>query len=512
MDGVDAAVPLRGGSEWRLVHGAGPAGPGAAFAETFHRHRQTVQVWLTEPALRDLAELLEGELSRQPSGSDVLARIASCLLDVQQRDGLGWHGVARRCQESGLAYDGMLVDADGTAERTGRWCPILRDESPDGTRRAAGVLFQPPRATDRATHRRRQSGLAFHEFHRPRTRGHSSFEYAVRIAYTSLPALLDGPAPADGREAEDRLVADLAAVVAREPGGTGDEPGRLRDAVAARCRALGIPYELAGLARRITLLDMPDLDTGTAFALTLSIDANRPAPEVTFTESIKRLRRNGRGNSYAVVLPASAVPQAVAHLVARFPDEVPPALPAAPEAQLAAVLTALAEAGPLGPGQPQRTVRDRVAAWLSEGEVPHTVRNHTRDEPLLEVWREAGGCAFTLRLRLDPVDPGRGITFSEEYDYVSRAGLGGREDFYTVRTPYASLAALAGFFEGRVGGTPDPSADPADRLVAALARLVANGELADGLPIAVNRDRVAGWFSEAGVPARIDHSVWMSMD
>lgn len=541
MDGVDNAVQGRGGSVWRMVRGTAPAGAGAAFAETFDRHRQTVQVWLTEAAVRELAELLERELSRQPSGSDPVERVASCLLDLQQREVLGWSVLTRRCEEAGIAYDRLLIAVDGTAERSGRWCPILRDGSPDGNQRSAGVTFHPPRAADKRRHR--PFGVGFHEFHQPGVRGQSPFEHAVQIAYTSLQDLLHsleaaaapagrvvpasatgnpvppataveahGTAGSDGRADEDRLVAALAAVIAGEPGGAADVPGRLRDAVAERCRLAGIPYELAGHARRITLLDEPDLAAGTAFVLTLSIDANRPVPEVTFAEVTQRLRRNGRRNEYALVLPLSAVPQAVAHLAARFPDAAPASLPAAPADQLAALLKALAEGGPLGPGQPQRGVRDRLAAWLSEGDVPHTMRNHTRDEPLLEVWREGGGCAFTLRLRLDPVGPDKGIWFTEEYDYVSRGGMGSREDFYTVRTPYASLAALVAYFEERGVGTPDPAADPEDRLVAALARLVATGELADGLPIAVNQSRVAAWFAEAGVPARTDHSVWMSMD
>ncbi|MEV4411759.1 hypothetical protein [Catellatospora sp. NPDC049609] len=516
MDGVDSTVQLQGGSEWRLVRGSGPAGPGAAFAEAYHRQRQTVQVWLTDAALRELAELLEQELSRRPSGSDDVERLAACLLDLQQRGGLsGWQTLTRGCELGGIAYDRLLVEADGSAELYDRWCPIRHDELSDGTARSIGVKFHPPRSGEKR--RFRPFGVGFRETYLPPEDESRPYEYGVETAYPSLAALLQGlvpgaVAPGESREAEDMLVAQLAALVGREIGDGAAAPGRLRDLVAAHCRELDVAYELVGLTRRITLLDVPDPDAGTAFVLALSIDANRPVPEVTFTEATQRLHRNGRRNEYALALPTSAVPQAVAHLTGRFPAQAPAELPEDPAEQLAAWLTALAAAGPLGPGRAQRAVRDEVASWLAEAGVPHTVRNHRRDEPLLEVWRESSGSAYTLRLRLDPQDAAVGVVFSEEYDYVSRGGLGGREDSYTARCPYASLGALVAYFEARGAGTPHPAGDLEDRLAAALTALVDAGELDAAAPIAANRDRVAGWFAEAGVPVTTDHWAWVSMD
>ncbi|WP_283139649.1 hypothetical protein [Rhizohabitans arisaemae] len=138
--------------------------------------------------------------------------------------------------------------------------------------------------------------------------------------------------------------------------------------------------------------------------------------------------------------------------------------------------------------------------------------DNTRSKTLLSSHRREAGRYFDLRLHVNPDDARRGISFEEEYEYMSRPGDGGGEYRYVVHTPYSSLPALVRFFESRTGRVAEPSEDLEDRLTACMALLVERGDLEDGIAIKENRDRVAGWFTEAGVPTESDESHWFSMD
>lgn len=141
-----------------------------------------------------------------------------------------------------------------------------------------------------------------------------------------------------------------------------------------------------------------------------------------------------------------------------------------------------------------------------------TGRGLERKETLLRVYRPDTGCVFELRLSIDRGDSWPGIRFDEYYEYLPRQGDAGREYAYGVRTDLSSLGPLVGFFDARLDddarGQYPPNQHLEDRLVWHLGQLVARGELGDALPLRENRDRVAAWFREAGVPAEPDSWSW----
>jgi hypothetical protein len=137
---------------------------------------------------------------------------------------------------------------------------------------------------------------------------------------------------------------------------------------------------------------------------------------------------------------------------------------------------------------------------------------NVRREVLLRVRRQSTDCIFKLQLLMAADDARVGIAFWENYDYLARPGDAGREYGYGTRTPYASLAALAAYFEAKVGREPVDTESLEDRLAAAMRELVDRGELGDELGLRENRDRVAAWFEEAGAPVTPDTWVWFDSD
>ncbi|WP_238015624.1 hypothetical protein KZZ52_19690 [Dactylosporangium sp. AC04546] len=129
-----------------------------------------------------------------------------------------------------------------------------------------------------------------------------------------------------------------------------------------------------------------------------------------------------------------------------------------------------------------------------------------RTERLLRVHRTSTDCIFQLVLRIDP-EAGR-ISFHEEYDYLPQRGDAGREYSYGVRTRYASLAALV----EHLSPNPDARGTLEDRLARAFRARVASGDLADGQELGAARDRVAAWFTEAGVDHEPADWFWVNSD
>lgn len=127
-----------------------------------------------------------------------------------------------------------------------------------------------------------------------------------------------------------------------------------------------------------------------------------------------------------------------------------------------------------------------------------------RHYSLIEVHLSSTNCIFSLTLT---ISRGSGeVRFDEFYDYLSTPGDPGREYGYAVITPYTSLQALVDFLENRVG--PGDGQNLEERLVACFRALVDRGDLGSGEGLRVNRDRVAAWWDEAGVPVKNDGWVW----
>ncbi|HEX6685115.1 MAG TPA: hypothetical protein VF062_20160 [Candidatus Limnocylindrales bacterium] len=501
-----------------MIRGSGPAGTAAAYVDS-GRGELTVQVWLPEAALAVLAAHLERLLGRAtPSTMDSLERITVCLNEFRERRRQhGWNFFTSWCHQAGVGYQRTLSKSDDQQpERIDRWCPLLHEPRLDGSSRSLGVMFFTPRSGSgsgsAAKPFRKPFGVKFREVHRRHADDSDFFSYEVDIAYTSLPA------------SEDAFVADLTGLVRDGALGGALLPGQSRDVVAARHSEAGIPYALGGITRRIRLVDVRDTDpytrAGTMFALELSIDANRADPAVTFLEANQRLGSSGdridHQHAYIVSTPLSSAARVVAHLTGDLGVTVPAGIPDRPEERLIACMEALAAGGHLSAGKPQRAMRNLVAGWFAAAGVPHTVRHNARSDTLVRSYRKPTDCIFQLRLVMDPDEGGRGITFWEEYVYLPRAGDGGNEYYYGIRTPYASLNTLTAFFETHTGSTPEGSAQPSaqleDRLAACFAQLVARGELADGQPLRAGRDRVTAWFAQAGIPAEPVDDVWISMD
>ncbi|TDD58406.1 hypothetical protein E1263_19505 [Kribbella antibiotica] len=124
---------------------------------------------------------------------------------------------------------------------------------------------------------------------------------------------------------------------------------------------------------------------------------------------------------------------------------------------------------------------------------------------LLRVHRESD-CVFTLTLLIDPDRGAEGIVFTEFYDYGPLGDDPGREYGYSVQAPYAVLDILADAYSPGIAG-------PArERLAGALATLVDQGVLGDGLALKENQARVLTGFQTAGVPAKANTWFWMNSE
>jgi hypothetical protein len=183
------------------------------------------------------------------------------------------------------------------------------------------------------------------------------------------------------------------------------------------------------------------------------------------------------------------------------------------EAGVVAVFRARIAAGELGPHLPPGANRAAVSTWILAAGLPRRLRERpapaaealpaARTERLLKVHRAGPDCVFALTL---VVDPERGITFREAYDYLPRPGDPGREYSYGVRTPYTSIDRLNEALDAPAAG------DPPARLARAFRDLLARGVIGDGLALRAARDRVAELFTSAGVPTEPADWHWVNSE
>jgi hypothetical protein len=141
---------------------------------------------------------------------------------------------------------------------------------------------------------------------------------------------------------------------------------------------------------------------------------------------------------------------------------------------------------------PPMGARDRVADLLTAAGVPFA-RHEVYTRMLKRARREAAGGVVELRLKISSID--RDIFFSETWVYFPRPGDRGREYAYGVATPYTSLSGLLEYLEGE-----PRDGVPQERLLACFQERVDQGAVGDYDVIKDNRDRVAAWLEDAGLP------------
>jgi hypothetical protein len=477
-----------------------PSGPTIELVTASPEVRVLVPAGSADP----LAALVEdrsdaGDPASQRAG-EAYRRLAASLaaMDHDGRHQLRWSEPAGWCEQAGVPFEVRMVWPDGTpGRRIKRWHPLLRAPVPSGHIRTLSVELRPETTGYRA-------GITFSESYRRPDEQLVDYDHGLGTDYSSLDALvgffarLVSSSPIG--DPEERLIACVAALVARGELGAPGPPRRDRDRMLGWWREAGVAYRLTGRDRQHRLVECRQPGTDRVFTLELAFWTNRPSPEVEFIEWHRPPGAAVEGSRYAVSTPLDAAPALATYLSQRQDLAGTGSI----EDRLVAGFEAVVATGELGPGRPHRHNRDTVAGWLAAAGADCQVRGTAREERLLKVHRESTDCGFTLWLELDP--GGDRISFSERYDYLPRPGDPEREYAYGVRTPYASLAALVDLL------APGGGEDPEDRLVAGFATLVARGELADGLGLRENRDRVAGWFAAAGVSHEPTTSSWFNSD
>jgi hypothetical protein len=494
-------------SWWRAP---GPAGPSAvATIRGRNDDGDACEVWLPDAALPALAGHLEREAD-QPGdhpASDPFDRIRDSLTKLEHRESVSWSTFTGWCEQAGAGYDRFFrTAADDTVERMDRWWPLARNHLVDGELRTLSVKFYPPRADGRR--RYRPFGVRFSETYRGRDpwRLHS---YDVDTYYASLAGPGEGGQPT--RRHEDDLIARLTRMLDDSERDPSVPPGHCRDLVAEWLRQTGADIALDGLPLRHAVVDARDESAGRRFLVELSLGTDGREPTATLTEASMPLDARYAEHPFALYFSLDAtellIDYAHRNLGLARPDHIPAERP---RQRLIACFDALARAGHLAASQRQRATRDVVAAWLAGAGIEHRIGNTARYEKLAESYRAGPQCQFDLTLWMDP-GPEQKIGFREFYDYLRRGGEGA-EYGYSVKTPYSGLAKLVAYFEQRTGRRPGPDEGLEDRLANAMAALVGAGELGDNLPIEANRNRVAEWFTEAGVPAEQSFWHWVDMD
>ncbi|MFI5709633.1 hypothetical protein [Kribbella sp. NPDC051620] len=336
------------------------------------------------------------------------------------------------------------------------------------------------------------------------------YTYTVPMAYGDLPVLAaylaeqlgiaDEPA-----DPEDLLIRCLEEAIAGGRLDPGAGQATARDQVARWRAAAGVEWAEGppGYDRREVLLQQP---RGGDRLVTVSLSIGSYNKQLRFEESYGVSDQTYRDGHYQVEIPWTAAETLLGWLEARVGEQ---AEGLSVDDRLVRAFGVLAERGELAPGRPM-AVRDRVAGWLTAAGVEFKSWGHDWKETLLSVYRERTNCIFTLKLTLDATDEKAGIHFSEHYDYLPGSADTGREYAYSVQTPFGSAEALVEYFDQRLG--QPTSGTLSERLVASFAAVTARGELADHLPLEENRDRVARWFTEAGVPLKTEKWSWFNSD
>lgn len=293
-----------------------------------------------------------------------------------------------------------------------------------------------------------------------------------------------------GGDIPDRLAAALTGLVRQGDLDDALPPMSARERVAGWFGEAGVPYQ------RNTWLPSFDLAPG----LTLRFNLSGP-------ERVTIMEEDGEHRTFEVTTEWQSIDRVISHLEQRFGKVSHAGHPGDRMNHFAVVLAKLVEDGRIGAPLPAGASTGQIATWYAEAGVAHQ-RSSERRHPLLRTYRGHVGCSFGLTLGISSRD--NWIWFAEDYEYFSRPGDAGREYSYSVRTPYASLDQLVTFFATwlrlDIGGNPE------DRLIASFEELVRRGDLFGSVGISQNRDRVASWFSDAGVPAEPGFWAWIDSD
>ncbi|MGH3426477.1 MAG: hypothetical protein ACRD3Q_08210 [Terriglobales bacterium] len=460
-----------------------------------------------------LLERLKAEVAQSPSRDPEAALVEGVTALISREDPDLWticRTITAWCDRAGASHELMAVDHSGKVRRLSRKHFFLWNSGAAATGGRVSTLavrFRPGHAAD-------QSGLVFCEEYR--SVGDPDYEYTTSMGYSSLAdlaALLRDKAElpdAEDRSPEDTFIASVAALVMRGELGTGLGQAGSRDRLAAWCAEAGIAHLTGGTHRRETLLVDAAAVDGHTLELTLTFWA--PYRHVLFVESRMPLDGSSDGFQFEVKTSHESVEPLV--------DRLESSLGASPapfgtdlDDRLVACLIAMVDRGELGRGLRPGENRDRVADWYAGLGLPSEKLSFgpKREVNLVREYRERTDSIFSLSLTFHSDWRSRGISFSERYDYLARAGDAGREYAYSTCAPYDSLETLVSFFESRLGTTQTaPDDRPEDRLVSCFATLVERGELSAELAIKENHERVAAWYAEAGVPVDTESWSWFN--
>jgi hypothetical protein len=367
----------------------------------------------------------------------------------------------------------------------------------------------------------RAGTIQFHESYKP----HDGEPFVHSVAVDDYSALdravaaIEARAGARGADLEAQLVAAFANRIERGELGDGLPYRQNRDRVRAWWEEAGLTCRIEGRNYRQKLFDAVRLPDGDGLFLEVSSRTAEGAATVDFHQLyFAKGDFDREAIRTSVVTPLSSLEGLVSYFEGR-------AVPQPTEQRLVACLASLVERGELGAPLPGGLSADgnaeRVATWYAEAGQPYEIRRE-RTYRLLRVYRRGTDCNFTLSLSLNTRTAyGSGgsapvqftaATFREYYDYLPQGGDAGREYGYSAAIPELPAVELAERFEDRLGVPPPADAHLDERLVACFAELVARGELADGLPIEANRDRIAELVTAIGLPVRTDSSHWINSE
>lgn len=292
--------------------------------------------------------------------------------------------------------------------------------------------------------------------------------------------------------------------------------------VAAGCLDAGVAHEVTTRVlvngppahiRRHPLLRVRPPHEGYARMLWLELSADDGrAGAVRFHESYKHPRGQPFHHSvtvdYAGLGPLLGVVESRLDTAAHTAD-AEGATPAGGvrEARLVAALQALIERRELGDALPHGHNRDLVRTWCEEAGLSCRIDARRQYFDVFEARNTPDGETLSLGVNFGMVGGQDSVEFSQVY-YPPRSSKTGwdREPTRTrVIASFASVTALVPFFERRLGLPAQPATE--QRLVECFTAIVERRELGapldDGLPARSNADRVAGWFTAAGVPYEI---------
>jgi hypothetical protein len=467
--------------------------------------------------LGTLADYLDRRFGLSATGSEherlaAAVRVMADRGEIQARYVNNHDHIATYCQRAGVAYERIWFDSKRWRPSQ-RQVPLFRTVEPNGFLRTLALRLY-PFGGDGVDHS--QFGVALDEdFSDPAATYpedvYTRYSHELTVPYASfgpLADLLEQRFELPHREhLDDRAEAIFTGLVERGELGAHLDPAENRQRLAGWCGEVGIRPRWGGHNRKHEILHAAR--PGDAADLVLEVSfwpVFWPPPVVRFTEAHRAGgdRRYG-GTQYEVTAPYEAMPA----LVERFEQRL--GLTPGPgrlDDRLIACFDALAEQGHLGDRLPRQGNRAVVAEWITAAGVTPTLRGYARTERLLRVHRTTTDCIYELAITMDSAArDGAGVSFSESYEYLPRAGDAGREYNYTVKTPYASMAALVAYFEAAPG-----EGDLEERLTRCFKDLVARGELTGTLGLREARDRVAAWFERAGVSATPGDSHWINSD